>query len=78
MIINTDNNEFSIALNLNDIFAYLDNRFKLVHRACIANIDRIEEFNWPKGYFVLDTGKKVPMLSKKYKKEIEENHENGS
>lgn len=75
IIVNTDKTQYSMNLGVNDALNYLDNRFKIVHRACIVNTDRVEAYNWAKGYFVLDTGEKVPMLSKKYKKEVEEYYE---
>lgn len=75
IIVNTDITNYSINLNVVDSLNYLDSRFMIVHRACVVNLDRVEAFNWAKGYFILDTGEKVHMLSKKYKKEIEEYYE---
>lgn len=75
IIVNTDKTQYSMNLGVNDALNYLDSRFKIVHRACIVNTDRVEAYNWTKGYFVLDTGEKVPMLSKKFKKEIEDYYE---
>lgn len=75
IVINTDKTHYSIYLNVTDSLNYLDGRFKMVHRACVVNLDRVEEFNWSKGYFILDTGEKVHMLSKKFKKEVEEYYE---
>ena len=51
----------------------LDSRFKQCHRSCIVNVDRVEETNYKEGYFNLDNGEKVYMLSKKYKKLLETN-----
>lgn len=75
IIVNTDKTNYSIYLNVADSLNYLDSRFKMVHRACVVNLDRVEAFNWTKGYFVLDTGEKVSLLSKKFKKEVEEYYE---
>lgn len=75
LIVCTDKNDYAINLGVLDSLDYLDDRFKLIHRACIVNTDRVESYNWAKGYFVLDNGKKVHMLSKKCKKEIEEVNE---
>lgn len=72
LVINTDNNNYSVYLTVSECLNYLDNRFKSIHRACIVNLDRVESFNWSEGYFVLDTGEKVYMLSKKFKKELED------
>lgn len=70
-IIHTDSNTFKVNMNLNEITELLDNRFIQTHRSCITNRQRVNEWNWPKNYFVLDNGKKVEYLSKKYKKEVE-------
>jgi DNA-binding LytR/AlgR family response regulator len=72
LIIVTDNNDYSIYLNVSDSLNYLDSRFKMSHRACIINTSRVVKYNWTKGYFVLDDNQKVYMLSKKYRKDIEE------
>ena len=72
LIINTDKTSYAIYMNVQDSLKHLDNRFLMVHRACVVNMDRVEEFNWSKGYFVLDNGVKVHLLSRKYKKEVEE------
>lgn len=72
IVINTDKTKYAIYMNVSDALNYLDSRFKMVHRACIVNMDKVEAFNWSKGYFILNTGEKIMMLSKKYKKEIEE------
>jgi two-component system response regulator AgrA len=72
LVVCTDKNDYSINLNVTDATEYLDNRFLMVHRACIVNTDRVEAYNWSKGYFTLDNGKKVYMLARKYKKEVED------
>lgn len=51
----------------NQIIEDLDERFLQVHRSCIVNKDKVNVYNWAKGYFMLDTGEKVNMLSKAYK-----------
>ncbi len=75
IIINTEKNQYSIILPLSESLNYLDHRFKMVHRACIVNIDRVESFNWSRGYFILDNGQKIDLLSKKYRKGLEEYYE---
>jgi len=67
LIIKTTNNEFAVALNINEIISKLDCRFEQCHRSCIINKDRIVKKNYVKGYFITDTGEEVDMLSKKYK-----------
>lgn len=78
IIINTDNNHYSVIMPLTDSLNYLDSRFKMVHRACIVNTDRVESYQWAKGYFVLDNGQKVEILSKKFKKEIMDYYESNN
>ncbi len=75
VIIYTDKTHYSIIMPLTETLNCLDDRFKMVHRACIVNLDRVESFNWGKGYFALDNGKKIDCLSKKFKKEVEEYYE---
>ncbi len=71
VVIVTNKNKFSVNLSIQDTMTMLDSRFKIVHRACIANLDRIQKFNWKEKYFVLDNGMKMDLLSRKYKKDIE-------
>ncbi len=71
IIINTDKTSYSLYLSITDCMKYLDSRFKIVHRACIANTERIQSYDWKNGCFELDNGKIVTMLSKKFKKELE-------
>ena len=73
LIIYTKNVEFKIISTLNDIFQKLDSRFIRTHRCCLANTEHIMEYNYKKGYFVLDNGTKVDLLSKKYRKKRMEN-----
>lgn len=67
----TDNVSFKVAYSLTELKDMLDSRFVQTHKGCIANKKRMTEKNYSKGYFVLDTGEKVDMLSKKYRKEID-------
>lgn len=71
VIIVTPINKFSVGLSIHETLEKLDDRFRIVHRACIANTNRVKKYNWSEKYFVLDTGDKVDMLSKKYRKEVE-------
>lgn len=71
IMIHTDTNIFKLNMNLSDVTELLDDRFVQTHRSCIANNQRVHQWNWPKGYFILDNGEKVEYLSKKYKKEVE-------
>lgn len=71
IIIVTTKNKFSLNSTIQDTLEKLDNRFRLVHRACIVNLDRVQKYNWKDKYFILDNGVKVDLLSKKYRKEVE-------
>lgn len=71
LMIVTDTNKFMIAMNIKDILPKLDSRFKQCHRSCIVNTLRVQELNFKEGYFILDTGEQVYMLSKKYRGELE-------
>lgn len=79
IIVNTDNgNHYAINLSITECLNYLDDRFKIVHRACIVNTDRVQAYQWGKGSFKLDNGIEVPMLSRKFKKELEKFNERSS
>lgn len=71
VVIVTTKNKFSVGLSIQETLTKLDERFKVVHRACIANLDKVQKFNWSDKYFVLNNGIRVDMLSKKYRKEVE-------
>lgn len=71
LVMVTDKNQFMLSIPIKDMLGMLDYRFKQCHRSCIVNTLRIQEKNYKEGYFVLDTGEKVYMLSKKFKKELE-------
>ena len=73
MIIKTSNNEFIVNISIKEMQSKLDDRFKLCHRSCIINEDRITERNYVEGYFITDTGEQVFMLSKKYRDNKDEN-----
>ena len=68
-IIKTTNNEFIVNIPIKKILLMLDNRFKMSHRGCVINEERIVEKNYIKGYFITDTKEKVMMLSKKYREQ---------
>lgn len=72
IIIHADNDvEYKISKSLQEVLELLDKRFVQTHKSCIANKDRMCERNYAKGYFKLDNGKKIDLLSKKYKDGIE-------
>ncbi len=61
-----------INLTLTELKNMLDSRFVQTHKSCLANKERMIERNYTKGYFILDTGEQVDLLSKNYREEIEE------
>ncbi len=66
----TNTNNYVVSLTLQEILDRLDDRFKFVHRSCIANTEKIVEYLWKENKFILDNGEKVSLLSKKFKKEL--------
>ena len=68
-IVHAYGNEFKTNMSLEKLLEELDSRFIRVHKGCIANKERIVARNYAQGYFILDSGEKVPLLSKKYGKE---------
>ena len=73
IMIVTTKNSFAVSLGVQEILEQLDDRFRMVHRACIVNIIHVQKYNWSDKYFILDTGERVDLLSKKYRKEVEKN-----
>ncbi len=71
-IIHTKDAEFKVGYTLSELKDLLDNRFVQTHKSCIANKKKINEKNYSKGYFSLENGEKVELLSRKYRKEIDE------
>ena len=70
LVIVTDTNIFKIGLTIPEMLELLDERFKQCHRSCIVNVDRVQKFNWNNNSFLLDNKEEIPMLSKKFKKEV--------
>lgn len=70
LIIHTDNNAHKVNMTFKEINCCLDHRFKMSHRACIVNTDRVENYDWQNKDILLDNGQHVPYLSKKYKEEL--------
>lgn len=66
-IIHAHGNTFKTNLSLEQLEEFLDLRFIRTHRSCIVNKERMIEKNYTDGYFVLDTGEKVYLLSKKFR-----------
>ncbi len=58
-----------INLTLSELLEKLDSRFIQTHKSCLANKERIIEKNYKKGYFKLDNGDIVDLLSKTFRDE---------
>ncbi len=71
LVIVMDANTYTLNISIKEMLSYLDDRFIQCHRSCIVNTGRVQIWNYKDGYFVLDNGNKVYMLSKKYKKDID-------
>ena len=69
LVIVTTNNKYLVNLTMKEMLDRLDYRFKQVHRACIANSERVRLFAWQNGYFELETGEKIFMLTKTFRKD---------
>lgn len=69
--IHTKEANFKVSFTLEKMKEMLDNRFAQTHKSCIGNRERMMERNYSKGYFILDTGEKVDLLSKKFRKEVD-------
>lgn len=69
LVIITTNNKYLVNMTIQNILKDLDSRFVQVHRACIANNERVTLYNWNEGYFELDNAEKVFMLSKSFRKD---------
>lgn len=71
IVIVTDSASFSINLGLKDILESLDERFKMVHRSCIVNTDKVSTYDWNNSKIILNDGTEVNYLSKKFRKDVE-------
>lgn len=71
LIIVTDNASFAVNLGVKEMFEKLDDRFKIVHRSCIVNADKVALYDWSNLKIIMDDGTKVNYLSKKFKKGLE-------
>ena len=71
LVIVTPTNKYKITMTIKEVMDLLDKRFVQCHRSCIVNKDHVEEKNYKEGYFILDNGEKVYLLSKMNKKLME-------
>lgn len=70
IVIVTDKSSFSINLGVKEILEQLDDRFKIIHRSCIVNTDKVSIYDWNNSKIIMSDGSEVTYLSKKYKKEV--------
>lgn len=68
LVMVTPTNKYKISITIKEMLDLLDKRFVQCHRSCIVNKNRVEVKNYKEGYFVLDTGEKVYLLSKMNRK----------
>lgn len=66
----TTGSTFVVNMNINDMLLRLDERFKLCHRACIVNADKVEGYNFKDKIIKLDTGEEINYLSKAKRAEL--------
>ena len=71
LVIVTPTNKYKVSMTIKEIMEHLDKRFVQCHRSCIVNKDHVEVKNYKEGYFILDNGEKVYLLSKMNKKLME-------
>ena len=72
IVIVTDKSSFSVNLGVKEILEQLDDRFKMVHRSCIVNTDKVSIYDWNNSKIIMKNGDEVFYLSRKYKKEVEQ------
>jgi len=70
VVIVTDNTSYSINLGVKEILTLLDDRFKMVHRSCIVNTDKVATYDWNESKIIMRNGEIVNYLSKKYRKGV--------
>jgi two-component system response regulator AgrA len=70
-IIKTEYSEFKINRTIVELLALLDDRFKLSHRACIVNLERIRVADFKKNIIIFDNNEKINLITKGFKKEVE-------
>lgn len=71
LLLVTENSQNYISLSIDEILNMLDSRFIQVHRCCIVNKQRVQEYNWKDSTITFDTGLTIPYLCKTHKSEID-------
>lgn len=67
----TVNEEINISKSLAAIKLELDQNFIYTHKACIINKKKVKGFDWKNKRIIFDNDTEINLLSKNYKKEIE-------
>ncbi len=71
-VIVTGSSEYKINMSMNNVLKELDNRFRVSHKACIINIEKVEALVWKEGKIIFNNGFETFLLSKTHKKELED------
>jgi len=69
-VIKTDYTEFKINKTITELQTLLDDRFKLSHRACIVNVERIRVADFKKNIIIFDNNESTNLITKAFKKEV--------
>ena len=56
VVIVTDKSSFSINLGVKEILEQLDDRFKIIHRSCIVNTDKVSIYDWNNSKIIINYG----------------------
>ncbi|MDD3341883.1 MAG: LytTR family transcriptional regulator DNA-binding domain-containing protein [Bacilli bacterium] len=72
-IVKTDYSEFRINRSLTELLEELGDDFKLSHRACIVNMERVRVVNKKKKIITFNTGQTTDLMNDDFKKEVEGN-----
>lgn len=67
----TENATYEMYKSLKEIKKQLNSDFVITHRACIANMKRVEKISWKDKIIYFDDESTIDLLSKTHKKEID-------
>ena len=68
-LIVTSNNYYYVNDSLKDLYSILDSSFVRTHRACIVNMKNVEKIDYKNKEIIFKCGKKINLISRKYKGE---------
>lgn len=69
-VIVTGNAEYKVNITMSNLLKKLDKRFRVSHKACILNLNRVEALIWKEGKVIFDNGFETYLLSRTHKKEL--------